>query len=90
MPLKIQFDFTLFMFIAIGLYILHVCFWLKLVCDGVVYAVEWLLLKSCCVELCGIMFVMYGSSVLASVLTIAERTEMGVYDVEFVHVFVRF
>ena len=30
--------------------------------------VEWLFLKPCCVETCGILFVMYGSSVFSSVL----------------------
>ena len=28
--------------------------------------VEWLLLKPCCVEMCGMLFVMYGSSVFSS------------------------
>ena len=48
-------------------------FWLKpvamvlfMLCSAVL--VEWLLLKSCCVEMCGMLFVMYGSSVLSSVL----------------------
>ena len=39
--------------------------------------VEWLLLKPCCVEMCGILFLMYGSSVFA----ITERNEMVLYDV---------
>ena len=43
--------------------------------------VEWLLLKPCCVEMCGILFVMYSSSVFSSVFAIAERSEMGLYDV---------
>ena len=30
--------------------------------------VEWLLLKPCCVEMCGMLFVMYGSSVFSSAL----------------------
>ena len=30
--------------------------------------VEWLLLKPCCVEMCVMLFVMYGSSVFSSVL----------------------
>ena len=49
-------------------------FWLKLVamvlfmlCSAVL--VRWFLLKSWCVEMCGMLFVMYGSS------------EMGLYDV---------
>ena len=48
-------------------------FWLKpvamvlyMLCSAVL--VEWLLLKSCCVEICGMLFVMYGSSVFSSVL----------------------
>ena len=52
-------------------------------CDGVVYVmlVEWLLLKPCCVEMCGMLFVMYGSSVFSCVFAITERSEMGLYDV---------
>ena len=47
-------------------------FWLKpiamvfMLCIAVL--VEWLLLKPCCVEMCGMLFVMYGSSVFSSVL----------------------
>ena len=48
-------------------------FWLNpvamalfLLCSDVL--VEWLPLKSCCVEIYGILFVMYGSSVFSSVL----------------------
>ena len=44
-------------------------FWLNpvamvlfMLCNAVL--VEWLLLKSCCVELCGMLFVMYGSTCL--------------------------
>ena len=47
-------------------------FWLKAVamvlfmlCSAVL--VEWLILKPYCVEICGILFVMYGSSVFSSV-----------------------
>ena len=29
--------------------------------------IEWLFLKLCCVEMCGMLFVMYGSSVFSSV-----------------------
>ena len=61
-------------------------FWLKpvamvvfLLCSAVL--VEWLLLKQCCVEMCGMLFVMYGSSVFVSVFAITERGEMGLYDV---------
>ena len=61
-------------------------FWLKpvamvffMVCS--VVRVEWLLLKPYCVEICGILFVMYGSSVFSSVFAITERSEMGLYDV---------
>ena len=38
--------------------------------------VEWLLLKPCCVNICGMLFVMYGSSAFSS-----ARSEMGLYDV---------
>ena len=48
-------------------------FWLKpvamvlfMLCSDVL--VEWLLLKPSCVEMCGMLFVMYGSSVFSSVL----------------------
>ena len=57
--------------------------WLNMVlimlCSAVF--VEWLLLKPCCVEMGGMLFVMYGSSVFSSVLAITERSEMGLYDV---------
>ena len=63
-----------------------VLFWLKpvaivlfMLCSVVL--VEWLLLKPCCVEMCGMLFVMYGSSVFSSVFAITERSEMGLYDV---------
>ena len=39
---------------------------LFILCSAVL--VEWLLLKPCCVEMCGMLFVMYGSSVFSSVL----------------------
>ena len=57
-------------------------FWLKpvvMVCSAVL--VEWLLLKPCCVDMCGMLFVMYGSSVFSSVFAITERSQMGLYDV---------
>ena len=61
-------------------------FWLKpvvmmlfILCSAVL--VQWFLLKPCCVEMCGMLFVMYGSSVFSSVFAITERSEMGVYDV---------
>ena len=48
-------------------------FWLKpvamvlfMLCSAVL--VEWLLLKPYCVDICGILFVMYGSSVFSSVM----------------------
>ena len=48
-------------------------FWLKpvamvlfMLCSAVL--VEWLLLKPCCVEMCGMLFAMYGTSVFSSVL----------------------
>ena len=60
-------------------------FWLKpvamvlfMLCSAVL--VEWLLLQPCCVEMCGMLFVMYGSSVFSSVFAITERSEMGLYD----------
>ena len=47
-------------------------FWLKsvamvffMLCSDVL--VEWVLLKLCCVEMCGMLFVMYGSSVSSPV-----------------------
>ena len=43
--------------------------------------VEWLLLKPCCVEMCGMLFVMYGSSIFSSVFAITERSEIGLHDV---------
>ena len=46
-----------------------------------VVRVEWLLLKPSCVEMCGMLFMMYGSSVFSSVFAITERSEMGLYDV---------
>ena len=52
---------------------------LLMLCSAVL--VEWWLLKPCCVEVCGILFVMYGSSVVSSVFAINERSEMGLYDV---------
>ena len=61
-------------------------FWLKpvamvlfMLCSTVL--VEWLIFKPCCVEMCGMLFVMYGSSVFSSVFGITERSEMGLYDV---------
>ena len=46
----------------------HVAMLLFMLCSAVV--VEWLLLKPCCVEMCGILLVMYGSSVFSSVFAI--------------------
>ena len=43
--------------------------------------VEWFLLKPCCMEMCGMLFVMYGSSDFSSVFAIINRSEMGLYDV---------
>ena len=40
--------------------------------------VEWLLLNSCYVEICGIF---YGRSVFSSVFAITERSDMGLCDV---------
>ena len=36
-----------------------------MVCRAVL--MEWLLLKPCCVDICGMLFVLYGSSVFSSV-----------------------
>ena len=59
--------------------------WLKpvamvlfMLCSAVL--VEWLLLNSSCVEMCGMLFVVYGSSAFSSVFAITERSEMGLYD----------
>ena len=52
---------------------------LFMLCSAVL--VEWLLLKPCCVEMCGMLFVVYGSSVFSSVFAITERSEMDLYDV---------
>ena len=61
-------------------------FWLKpvamvlfMLCSAVL--VVWLSLKPCCLEICGMLFVMYGSSVFSSVFAITERSEMGLYAV---------
>ena len=45
-------------------------FWLKTVALVLCYTVlvEWLILNPCCVEICGVLFVMYGSSIFSSVL----------------------
>ena len=56
--------------------------WLKpvaMLCSAVL--VEWLILKPCCVEMCGMLFVMYGSSLFSSVFAVTERSEMGLYNV---------
>ena len=45
-----------------------------MLCSAVL--VEWLLLKPFFVEMCGMLFVMYGSSVFSSVFAITERSEM--------------
>ena len=44
----------------------HVAMVLFMLCSAVL--VEWLLLKPSWVEMCGMLFVMYGSSVFSSVL----------------------
>ena len=59
-------------------------FWLKpvaMVLFMFLVFVESLLLKPCCVEMCRVLFVMYGSSVFSSVFSITERSEMSLYDV---------
>ena len=50
--------------------------------------VEWFLFKPCYVEMCGMLFVRYGTSVFSSVFSITERSEMGLYA--YVHVFVSY
>ena len=52
---------------------------LLMLCSAVL--VEWLILKPCCVEMCRMLFVMYGSGGFSSVFAITERSEMGPYDV---------
>ena len=52
---------------------------LFMLCSAVL--VECLFLEPCCVEMCGMLFVMYGSSVFSSVFAITEKSEMGLYDV---------
>ena len=49
-----------------------------MLCSDVLVA--WPPLKPCCVEMCGMLSVMYGSSVFSSVLASTERCEMGLYD----------
>ena len=57
----------------------HVAIVLFVLCSTVL--VGWLLLKSCCMEMCGMFFVMYRSSVFFSVFAITEKSEIGLYDV---------
>ena len=52
---------------------------LFMLCSAV--PVKRLLLKPCCVEMCGMLFVMCGNSFFSSVFAITERSEMGLYDV---------
>ena len=51
-------------------------FWLKPVAMVFmlysIVLVEWFLLNTCCVKMCGILFVMYGSSVFSSLFVITE------------------
>ena len=51
------------------------------VCVCMLTVLNALLLKPYCVEMCGMMFVMYGSSVFSGVFAITERSEMCLYDV---------
>ena len=48
------------------LWLKPVAMMLFMLCSAVL--VEWLLLNPCCVEMCGMLFVMYGSSVFSSIL----------------------
>ena len=50
--------------------------------------VEWLILKPCCVEMCGILFVIYGSSVFSSVFHITERGKTCLYEVSWFHIYI--
>ena len=61
-------------------------FWLKpvamvlfMLCSAVL--VGWWPLKPCCVGICGMLFFMYGSSVISSIYAITKRSGMGLYDV---------
>ena len=59
-----------------GLFLLKpVAMVLFMLCSAVL--VEWLLLKPCCLEMCEMLFVMYGSSVFSSVFAITKRSEYG-------------
>ena len=56
-------------------------FWLKpvamvlfMLCSAVF--VQWLLLKLCCVEMCGMLFVMYGSTVVSSPVLLPSLREV--------------
>ena len=42
------------------------------------------------VVLCGMLFVMYDSSVFSSIFTITKRSEMGLYDVHIFMSLLRF
>ena len=59
---------------------------LFMLCSVVI--VEWLLLKPCCVEICGILFVMYGNSVFSSFFL--SLREMRYICMIYVRVFVLF
>ena len=52
--------------------------------------VEWLLLKTWCVEMCGILFVMYSSRVFYSVLLSLREVRWVCILQAYVHVFVGF
>ena len=54
----------------------HVAMVLFMLCSSML--VEWLLLRPCCVDMCGMLFVMYGSSVFSSVsLSLREVRWVG-------------
>ena len=57
-------------------WLIYVAMVLFILCSAVL--VEWFLLKPCCVDMCGMLFVMYGRSVFSSVFAITERSEMFV------------
>ena len=72
-------------FVLLRLCVLVVCFGLSLFAMALfmlfsAVLVEWLLLKSSCVDICGMLFVMYGSRAFSNMFSITERSEMGLYD----------
>ena len=52
---------------------------LFMLCSAVL--VEWLLLRPCYVDMCGMLFGMCGNSVFSTGFAVTERSEIGLYDV---------